>query len=276
MDFLEVIEKRHSVRKYSDRPVEKEVLDAIVRVAQTAPSSRNSKSSTFMIVEDRDTLDALSQMRKTLTDNDGESFARLFGYGKNLRDSWLCYKNTGKMPANIVLCGIKHCGKTTIGQKIAAILDMPLTDSDMEIEKLDGKNRSCREIFKSEGEEYFRKLEASVLGKLAGSPEKKVIALGGGALSNPFFTAEDRKKLGFICCLDVPDEVAYRRVAREGLPPFLQGEKDPFGAFCRMNDARREVFRREAHACIVPDVFERLASDVAQHVLEVYKEKFYE
>ena len=63
MDFLEVIEKRHSVRKYSDRPVEKELLDAIVNVAQTAPSSRNSKSSAFMIVEDRDTLDALSQMR---------------------------------------------------------------------------------------------------------------------------------------------------------------------------------------------------------------------
>ena len=63
MDFLEVIEKRHSVRKYADRPVEREILDAIVRVAETAPSSRNSKSSAFMIVEDRDTLDALSQMR---------------------------------------------------------------------------------------------------------------------------------------------------------------------------------------------------------------------
>ena len=63
MDFLEVIEKRRSVRKYADKPVEKEILDAIVRVAQTAPSSRNSKSSVFMIVEDRDTLDALSQMR---------------------------------------------------------------------------------------------------------------------------------------------------------------------------------------------------------------------
>ena len=63
MDFLEVIEKRHSVRKYSDRPVEKEILDAIVKVAGTAPSSRNSKSSAFLIVEDRDTLDALSQMR---------------------------------------------------------------------------------------------------------------------------------------------------------------------------------------------------------------------
>ena len=63
MDFLEVIEKRHSVRKYADRPVEKELLDAIVKVAQTAPSSRNSKSSAFMIIEDRDTLDSLSQMR---------------------------------------------------------------------------------------------------------------------------------------------------------------------------------------------------------------------
>ena len=63
MDFLQVIEKRHSVRKYSDRPVERELLDAIVKIAQAAPSSRNSKSSAFMIVEDRDTLDALSQMR---------------------------------------------------------------------------------------------------------------------------------------------------------------------------------------------------------------------
>ena len=63
MDFLEVVEKRKSVRKYSDRPVERELLDAIVRVAQTAPSSRNSKSSAFLIVEDRDILDALSQMR---------------------------------------------------------------------------------------------------------------------------------------------------------------------------------------------------------------------
>ena len=63
MDFLEVIEKRRSVRKYSEKPVEREILDAIVKVAQTAPSSRNSKSSAFMIVEDRDTLDALSQMR---------------------------------------------------------------------------------------------------------------------------------------------------------------------------------------------------------------------
>ena len=63
MDFLEVVEKRRTFRKYSDKPVDREILEAIVRVAQTAPSSRNSKSTAFMIIEDRDTIDALSQMR---------------------------------------------------------------------------------------------------------------------------------------------------------------------------------------------------------------------
>ena len=63
MEFLEVIEKRKSIRKYADKPVEREILDSIVRIAQTAPSSRNSKSSAFMIIEDRDTLDALALMR---------------------------------------------------------------------------------------------------------------------------------------------------------------------------------------------------------------------
>ena len=63
MDFLQVIEKRKSIRRYSDRPVERELLDAIVKVAQTAPSSRNSKSSAFMIIEDKDVIEALALMR---------------------------------------------------------------------------------------------------------------------------------------------------------------------------------------------------------------------
>lgn len=63
MDFLDVIDRRHSVRKYADRPVDRELLEAIVRAAETAPSSRNSHSTSFVIIEDKDTLEALSQMR---------------------------------------------------------------------------------------------------------------------------------------------------------------------------------------------------------------------
>ena len=63
MDFLEVIEKRHSVRKFTDEPVDRELLYAIIGIAQTAPSSKNSHSTAFMLVEDRDTLQAVSEMR---------------------------------------------------------------------------------------------------------------------------------------------------------------------------------------------------------------------
>ncbi|MBO8444612.1 MAG: nitroreductase family protein [Bacteroidetes bacterium] len=63
MEFLDVIDKRHSVRKFADRPVEREILDALISVAQKAPSSRNCKSSAFMVVEERDTLAAISEMR---------------------------------------------------------------------------------------------------------------------------------------------------------------------------------------------------------------------
>jgi len=65
MDFLEVIQKRHSVRQFQDKPVEREILDTLVEIAETAPSSKNSHSTGFMIVEDKDTLEALSQTRES-------------------------------------------------------------------------------------------------------------------------------------------------------------------------------------------------------------------
>ena len=90
MDFLEVIEKRHSVRKYSDRPVDREMLDAIVRLAQTAPSSRNSRSTAFMIIEDRDTLEALSQMRDYGSSLLGGAQAAIIVLGdENKTDLWV-------------------------------------------------------------------------------------------------------------------------------------------------------------------------------------------
>lgn len=63
MDFLEVIAKRHSVRKYASRPVDRELVDRMISVAETAPSSKNTKSSAFMVIEDKDTIAAISEMR---------------------------------------------------------------------------------------------------------------------------------------------------------------------------------------------------------------------
>jgi len=63
MEFSELISKRKSVRDFIDASIPKEILDSILEMAQTAPSSKNSHSSAFMVIEDKDTLKALSEMR---------------------------------------------------------------------------------------------------------------------------------------------------------------------------------------------------------------------
>lgn len=63
MEFNEVIAARHSVRKFTDEEIPRTKIDAILDIAQTAPSSKNCRSSAFMVVDDPDTIVALSQMR---------------------------------------------------------------------------------------------------------------------------------------------------------------------------------------------------------------------
>lgn len=65
MDFFEVVRRRHSVRRYTDKAISQEDMNAIITVAESAPSSKNTHSSAFLIIEDPDTLLALSQMRQS-------------------------------------------------------------------------------------------------------------------------------------------------------------------------------------------------------------------
>ncbi len=213
----------------------------------------------------------LAEIRRTLVQGDGNKFFELFALGRDLRDSWLCYKKSHDLPQNIVLCGIKHCGKTTVGKEIAAILDIKFVDSDDLIVERDGKNRSVREIFSAGGEEFFRKLEADVLRDLAGSNERMVIALGGGALSNPFVDAQTGEQLGFKVWLDTDDKVAFERIIKKGLPPFLQNVSDPEAAFKEMNIARKAVFASTCEARCVPAATPHYT---ALHILSLYKDKW--
>ncbi|MBQ2312266.1 MAG: nitroreductase family protein, partial [Firmicutes bacterium] len=41
MTFLDLAQSRYSVRKYSDKPVEKEKLEQILKAAQAAPTACN-------------------------------------------------------------------------------------------------------------------------------------------------------------------------------------------------------------------------------------------
>ncbi len=63
MDFKEIIEKRRSVRKFSERGVAREVVERILKATFTAPSSRNSRSTRIFVVENRDIIAQMAEMR---------------------------------------------------------------------------------------------------------------------------------------------------------------------------------------------------------------------
>ena len=63
MDFKKVVETRRSVRRFTPVEVSREVLLDIVNQALTAPSSRNMRTTRFIIVDDKPTLERMAAMR---------------------------------------------------------------------------------------------------------------------------------------------------------------------------------------------------------------------
>lgn len=88
--------------------------------------------------------------------------------------AWLWQDRT-----NIVLVGMPGCGKTTVGRELARLSGKPFVDLDEEIVRRAGK--PIPEIFRVEGEETFRELEAQVLADVC-AQSGQVIATGGGAV----------------------------------------------------------------------------------------------
>lgn len=81
---------------------------------------------------------------------------------------------------NIVLIGMPGCGKSTVGKILAEKLGRTFVDADCLIqEKAD---MPIPEIFATQGEEGFRKIETEVLSELS-SLSTLVIATGGGCVT---------------------------------------------------------------------------------------------
>ena len=69
-------------------------------------------------------------------------------------------------------------GKTTFGKKMASKLNVLSFDLDSQIEKKIGN--SISDIFKNNGEAYFRQLESEVLNEIISNNKNFVMSLGGG------------------------------------------------------------------------------------------------
>lgn len=64
METFDAITSRRNIREYEDRPIPAESLERILEAGRRTPSSSNQQRWDFVVVQDRDRLDRLSQVWK--------------------------------------------------------------------------------------------------------------------------------------------------------------------------------------------------------------------
>lgn len=172
----------------------------------------------------------------------------------------------------LVLGGVKHCGKTSIGRRLAALLGTPFIDTDEQLEKSFGERfgetLNCREMFRKYGEAFFREQEAAVIRELieAQPSERRVIALGGGVPANLYLKRGDLRALGFCVYLEIAPEIAWARIREEhSLPPYLARSADPRAAFLEQFREREEFYR--AFADLTVNLSETESAEAAAEFL---------
>ena len=151
----------------------------------------------------------------------------------------------------IVLVGLMGTGKSTVGRKLAALLDTDFIDADEAIE--DAAQLSIAEIFEQFGEAYFRDGERRVISRLM-DERQGVIATGGGAFINDQTRAlilEHAITVWIDCEIDVLVERTGRRNTRT-----LLRDGDPHEILTRLHK------EREPHYSLAPI---RVASDDGPH-----------
>jgi shikimate kinase len=146
----------------------------------------------------------------------------------------------------VYLIGMPGAGKSTLGRKLATLLNYPFFDLDLEIEKLAGK--SISQIFRQHGEVYFRELESNILKTVSFSAGKVVIATGGGT---PCFhnNMEFMKEQGLTVYLKATPLILANRLIKTDLvnrPLFQERTKDDLRHFLVETLADRATFYAQA------------------------------
>ena len=111
-----------------------------------------------------------------------------------------------------ILIGLMGSGKSSIGRRLATVLQRPLIDLDEWIVRQEG--RSIPEIFADCGEEGFRDIETEALKQVL--PQQAVIATGGGIVMR-----EENRRL-----LRAHPPVIWLRAAPEFLARRIDGDSN--------------------------------------------------
>jgi shikimate kinase len=124
----------------------------------------------------------------------------------------------GRLKRTVALVGMMGAGKSSLGRRLAAKLDVPFRDADAEIEAAAGC--SISQIFERYGETAFRDCERKVIARLLNDPPH-VLATGGGAFIDSC-VRERIKSSSLSVWINVPVEVLVERVTRRDTRPLLR------------------------------------------------------
>jgi shikimate kinase len=156
---------------------------------------------------------------------------------------------------NIILIGMKACGKSTVGKLLAQKLEIEFIELDIEVEKahLLSKKESLnfREIFKKHGGDYFRKLESEVLKDIfqEKNAKKFILSCGGGTPLNDN-NQKILKSLGNVIFLDAEKIILLPRILKHGIPVFFPFQNDPEKSLDELLKKRKPVYEKTADKTI--------------------------
>lgn len=142
------------------------------------------------------------------------------------------------MENNIILIGFMGTGKTAVGKRLAALLNMDFYDTDREVESVTGMTIS--QLYTKYGEVRFRSEENLAIKRLVNN-KNSVIALGGAVVLDKKIIDMISEK-GVIVCLTAKPEIIYERVKRRNNRPFLK-KGNMYDTILELLDKREEVYK---------------------------------
>lgn len=168
---------------------------------------------------------------------------------------------------NIILSGIKHCGKSTIGRFLGELYGYTFEDlDDLILSESSTPYSTVRALFQTEGAERFRFLEGEAARRwyhrCLNGADSLVLALGGGTMENGEIVSR-LKEAGLLVFIDMPMELLYERIMAGGRPPFLS-EEDPRGDFRILYETRRDLGLKNAE--IIIDGSGKESRDIAREI----------
>ena len=151
----------------------------------------------------------------------------------------------------VTLIGLMGAGKTTVGQRAADELGRPFVDTDTLVARRAGT--SIAEIFASDGEDTFRRLEREVIATALTTP-RAIVSVGGGAVLDPTNVARMRAAGPVLWLHAEPVTLLSRlqRSLRRGDRPLLV-EADPLERLITLLTRRRAAYESAASATLVTD-----------------------